>query len=249
MVRFFSSRRFLAIYSGCLTLVFAVTVLTGFSRSWSENANFDQITVRRMNVVEPNGTVRMVISDKNEFPGLYLHGKEIKRPDRNDSAGMLFINDEGTEDGGLIYGGSKSGSDGTGQGPSSFSHLSFDQYDQDQTLVLGASLEEGKRSSGVTVSDVSNYPVTPQFIADAEQWKMMPHGAARAEARAKFLQKYPQGAERGFFGRQTDDSVGVSLRDTAGNIRALLTVKPNGEPALQFLDASGKVTREISGNK
>jgi hypothetical protein len=54
MVRFLSSRRFLAVYSGLLTLVFAVTVLAGFTR-WSENASFDQITVRRINVVKPDG--------------------------------------------------------------------------------------------------------------------------------------------------------------------------------------------------
>jgi hypothetical protein len=245
MVRFFSSRRFLAIYSGCLTLVFAVTVLAGFARPWSGNASFDQITVRRMNVVEPDGTVRLVISDKAEFPGLYLHGKEIKRADRQDSAGMLFVNDEGTEDGGLIYGASKD----AGNGPSSFSHLSFDQYDQDQTLVLGASLEDGKKASGVTVNDVGAYVITPEFIADAERVKAMPNGAERSAAWAKLNVKYPSAAERGFFGRQKDDSVRVSLRDTAGHVRAVLMVKADGEPALDFLDGAGKVTREISGNK
>jgi hypothetical protein len=245
MVRFLSSRRFLAVYSGCLTLVFAVTVLAGFARPWPENASFDQITVRRMNVVEPGGTVRLVISDKSEFPGLYLHGKEIKRSDRHDSAGMLFINDEGTEDGGLIYGASKD----AGREPSSFSHLSFDQYDQDQTLVLGASLEDGKKASGVTVNDVGSYVITPAFIADAERIKAMPTGAARAAEWVKFRQKYPGDAERGFFGRQTDDSVGVSLRDDKGRVRASLTVKPDGEPVLQFLNAEGKVTKEISGEK
>jgi hypothetical protein len=245
MVRFFSSQRFLAIYSACLTVVFAITVLAGFARQWSGNASFDQITVRRMNVVEPDGTVRLVISDKNEFPGLYLHGKEIKRADRSDSAGMLFVSDEGTEDGGLIYGASKD----AGKGPSSFSHLSFDQYDQDQTLVLGASLEDGKKASGVTVNDVGGYVITPEFIADAERVKAMPSGTARAAEWAKFKRKYPGDAERGFFGRQTDESVGMSLRDVQGRVRASLTVKPDGEPVLQFLNAGGKVTKEISGEK
>jgi hypothetical protein len=245
MVRFFSNQRFLAIYSGCLTVVFAVTVLAGFARSSSVNASFDQITVRRMNVVEPDGTVRLVISDKSEFPGLYLHGKEIKRADRQDSAGMLFVNDEGTEDGGLIYGASKD----AGKGPSSFSHLSFDQYDQDQTLVLGASLEDGKKASGVTVNDVGGYVITPEFIADAERVKAMPSGAARAAEWAKFKRKYPGDAERGFFGRQTDESVGISLRDVQGRVRASLTVKPDGEPVLQFLNAEGKVMKEIGGEK
>ena len=245
MVRFFSSQRFLAIYSGCLTVVFAATVLAGFARPQSGNASFDQITVRRVNVMEPDGTVRLVISDKAEFPGLYLHGKEIKRADRSDSAGMLFVNDEGTEDGGLIYGAGKD----TGKGPSSFSHLSFDQYDQDQTLVLGASLEDGKKASGVTINDVGSYVITPEFIADAERVKGMPSGATRTAEWAKFRRKYPGDAERGFFGRQTDDSVGMSLRDIQGRVRASLTVKPDGEPVLQFLNAEGKVTKEIGGEK
>jgi hypothetical protein len=244
MVGFFSSRRFLAIYSGCLTVVFATTVLAGFARP-AKNASFDQITVHRMNVVEPDGTVRLVVSDKAEFPGLYLHGKEIKRPDRGDSAGMLFVNDEGTEDGGLIYGGGRE----AGKSPSSFSHLSFDQYDQDQTLVLEASLEDGKRTSGVSVNDVGGFPITPDYISDVERVKMMPHGPERAAAWAKLNEKYPPGAERGFFGRQKDDSVGMSLSDASGHVRAVLTVKANGEPVLQFLNADGKVTKEISGDK
>jgi hypothetical protein len=69
------------------------------------------------------------------------------------------------------------------------------------------------------------------------------------EAWAKLNQKYPKGAERAFFGREADDSVGVSLRDVQGRMRASLTVKPDGEPVLQFLNAEGKVTKEISGEK
>ena len=107
MVRFLSSRRFLAVYSGCMTVVFAVTVLCGFAKPW-QSANFDQITVHRIYVVEPDGTMRLFLSDKANFPGAYVHGRDIPRTDR-DSAGMIFINDEGTENGGLIFGGLKDG--------------------------------------------------------------------------------------------------------------------------------------------
>src|SRR5215472_5113768 len=47
--------------------------------------------------------------------------KEMPRPDRNDSAGMLFMNDEGTENGGMLFGGYQS-SDGKFH---SWGHLSF----------------------------------------------------------------------------------------------------------------------------
>jgi hypothetical protein len=62
---------------------------------------------------------------------------------------MLMMNDEGSEDGGFIWGGlSRDGR------PMNFSHLSFDQYDQDQTLSLDASFENGEHFAGVRLNDL-----------------------------------------------------------------------------------------------
>jgi hypothetical protein len=244
MVRLLSSRRFLAIYSGCLTLVFAVTMLAGFARS-PQSASFDQITVHRINVVEPDGTPRLIVSNKASFPGDYIHGKEVARPDRRDSAGLMFYNDEGTEDGGLIYGG-KNDASGT---PSSFSHLSFDQYDQDQTVDLGAGLQDGKTGSGLSIVDAGKFLMTPEFAAEAMRFKMMPHGPVRAQAYKELQARYPPSVDRAYFGSEKDKSVGVTLRDEEGRARLRMLVRPDGEPVLQFLDAAGKVTKEISGGK
>lgn len=54
-------QRFLVVYSGVLTAIFAVSMLTGFSKSAS--GSFDEINVHRINVREPDGTLRMVITD------------------------------------------------------------------------------------------------------------------------------------------------------------------------------------------
>jgi len=51
-----SSQRFLAVYSGLLTFAFAATVLFGSSAP-PRDATFDAITVRRLNIVEPDGTL------------------------------------------------------------------------------------------------------------------------------------------------------------------------------------------------
>ena len=74
-----------------------------------------------------------MISDKPKFPGSFFQGKEISRPDRQ-TTGLLFLNDEGTEMGGLIFDGAK-GKDGQVR---SNGHLSFDQYDQDQISAVDA---------------------------------------------------------------------------------------------------------------
>ena len=245
MMRLLASRGFLAVYSGVVTVAFVATVLMG-ARTAAKNATFDRITVHRIDVVEPDGTERLAISNKDAFPGTYLHGKEIARPDRRDSAGLLMVNDEGTEDGGFIWGGLR---DAKGQ-PTSFSHLSFDQYDQDQTLVLGAALNaDGTRGSGITLNDVGPYLMTKEFIDEGMRFQAMPHGPARAAAYAELKRRYPPGVQRGALARRADDSVGLELSDKAGKVRARLVVRADGEPALEFLDAGGKVQRTISGTE
>jgi hypothetical protein len=54
----------------------------------SRHLDFDELTVHRINIVEPDGTPRLIISDKAEFAGEFYHEKEISRPDRQDSAGI-----------------------------------------------------------------------------------------------------------------------------------------------------------------
>jgi hypothetical protein len=59
--------------------------------------------VQRINVVEPDGTLRLVISNQAVFPGVIINGKEYPHEDRK-SAGILFST---RENGGLIFGGLK----------------------------------------------------------------------------------------------------------------------------------------------
>jgi hypothetical protein len=122
-----STPRFLAI-SGFPTATFAVTILGGFAVPLKK-ATFDEIYVQRFNIVEPDGTLRMVLSDKSKAAGLIINGKEYPHEERK-TAGILFFNDEGTENGGLIFGGMK---DKNGR-VESWGHMSFDQYEQDLTL-------------------------------------------------------------------------------------------------------------------
>src|SRR5450830_1812866 len=82
----------------------AVVLLTGARED--RHAQFDEITVGRINIVEPDGTKRLVISNRAQFPGDLMQGKEGARPDRRSFAGMIFVNEEGTENGGFIQKGS-----------------------------------------------------------------------------------------------------------------------------------------------
>ena len=88
-MKFLSSPRFLAVYSGVLTITFAAVVLGGSAMVRSQT--FGVITARRINIVEPDGTVRLTISNRADFPGAWNRKKEYPRPDRRDAAVMLFM--------------------------------------------------------------------------------------------------------------------------------------------------------------
>jgi len=73
-------QRFLVIYSGVLTAAFTVSMLAGFAKS--PVATFDEINVHRINVREPDGTLRMLISDSAKLPGVIVKGKEQPKIDQ-----------------------------------------------------------------------------------------------------------------------------------------------------------------------
>ncbi|MBT2117319.1 hypothetical protein KK141_02405 [Dyella sp. LX-66] len=124
-----------------------VLLLTGFA---SQRATkFDEITVHRINVVEPDGTLRMVISNKKDLPGVIIKGKEQPPSDRP-QAGMIFYNDEGTENGGLIFGGHK---DASGNVVDSGGSLSFDKYGANQIVQLAGVDDKTDKFAGLAVSD------------------------------------------------------------------------------------------------
>ncbi len=143
----FMSQRFLTIYSGVLTLVFAVTVFSGFSIG-NKPTTFDQINVHRINVVEPDGTLRMVISDHAKLPGIITRGKE--QPFARPQAGMIFYNDEGSENGGLIIGGHRNAN---GEVVDSGGSLSFDKYGANQIVQLIGVDDKEDRFAGLSVTD------------------------------------------------------------------------------------------------
>jgi hypothetical protein len=236
-MKFVSNPRFLTIYSGVVTMLFAITILGGFARA-PRKAAFDEITVQRINIVEPDGTLRMVLSNKANAPGLILKGKEYPHPNRK-TAGVIFFNDEGTENGGLIFGGSR---DKDGKARSS-GHLSFDQYDQDQVFTIDAAEENGRRRSGLGIWDRGDYPIM-DALEMVQRVQKLPPAEREAEVK-KFRETHPGDAQRAYLGRAADRSVGLRLMDQQGRDRVRLRVDPEGTPVLQFLDAGGKVMAQL----
>jgi hypothetical protein len=142
-------QQFLVLYSAALSTVFAVFVLTGAGTHRSQS--FDEIEVHRIDVLEPNGTLRMVISNKDRLPPVIVKGKE--HPEMGESrpqAGMLFYNDEGSENGGLIFGGHRNAS---GDVVDSGGSLSFDKYGANQIVQLAGVDDKEDNFAGLAIND------------------------------------------------------------------------------------------------
>ena len=230
-------QRFLTIYAGVLTAVFAATVLSGFART-PRKLSLDELDVQRINVREPDGTLRLVISDAASAPGIIIKGKEYPHPDRK-AAGMIFYNDEGSENGGLIFGGEKD-KDGTRE---SHGHLSFDAYEQDQTMALDSHQEKEGRYTKLQFNDYPDYSILEE-IQLLDSVKHLPAEQRQAQIKA-FYDKHGGPTRRMVLARNTDGSVQLAMNDLQGHPRIVMKVAKDGSPSLQMLDSNGKVTGEL----
>jgi hypothetical protein len=210
----------------------AIVLLTGFSPA----QRFETINVGRINVREPDGTLRMVISSAAQAPGIIVKGHEQPHPSRR-SAGMIFFNEEGTENGGLIFDGKRDSTGVHGGGS-----LTFDRYEQDQVVQVLADEDGTTRSAGVVVND------QPEELLDyglIEKGRLL-SGPAQAEA---FKNAHAgEGSRRAFLGRNGAGDSQVVLSDAKGIKRLVLRVAPDGTAMIEFLDAGGQVTRRIDAN-
>jgi hypothetical protein len=219
-------------YAAVMTLA-VVWLATSAMASPPPAAKFTTLDVQRINVREPDGTLRLAISNHALIPGIVIGKKEYPHPNRPD-AGMIFYNNEGTENGGLVFdGGMKDGK------PTNGGSLTFDRYRQDQTLQLVSEEDGANRKAGLAVID---RPDVPMDIEALLKLRGQPPSAGTNDA----LKKAGYGTiQRAWLGRVYDGKVALVLSDTEGHPRLTLGVGKDGTPSVDFLDATGKVTRSI----
>lgn len=228
--------RILYLYTGTLTIGLIVLVVSGFQ---NRKPKFEEIDVERVNIIEPDGKIRMTISNSQRVPDPVIGGKTLVGARHGaKSAGIIFFNDEGDECGGLGY----AGKDGQAGG-----QLMFDQYHQDQTVGISYSQSGERRSAGLHVWDRPDTPANVlvermqaiERMTDAAE-KKAALDAIKAEAARGEL-----GAQRVFVGKGRDGSAGMTIADRTGKTRVALTIDDKNAAHLQFLDESGKVVYSV----
>jgi hypothetical protein len=234
--------RLLKGYAIVITALLGTVSLAAF-RQASQKQKFGEIDVERINVVEKDGKLRMVISNRDRSIGPIYKGKPFgyaggTRP------GIIFFNDEGTENGGLTFSGKRE-ADGTYR---SSSGMSFDQFNQDQVVYIQYNDNNGRRNMGFTVADRIDTDIYDLVAERDSITKATSEGPARTAALQKWAQPrngVPIVATRVYVGRDVAKSALVNLSDRDGKPRLRLMVDSLGTPSLEFLDASGRVTSRL----
>lgn len=225
--------RFLKIYAAIATLACAVFVLAAFTAQGSKQ-KFGEIDVERINIVEKDGKLKLVISNaERQHPGI-IDGRMLSR---KRSAGLLFFNDAGDECGGLSFSGNQRDGKGSASGL-----LAFDRFRQDQTVGIQYGESNGQYSAGLRVWDrpeASLGPVIDKMVA-IEKMSDGPEKAAAMKALREMAGA--SAAERVMVGRDREQAAVVRLSDAKGKPRMKLSVDAAGVPKIEFLDDAGKVT-------
>src|SRR5437667_5527281 len=86
------------------TLLLGALSIAAFRQA--NRARFTELDVERINIVEPDGKLRLVISNRPRSIGPIYKGQPFGYPGGG-RPGLIFFNDEGTENGGLTFTGKR----------------------------------------------------------------------------------------------------------------------------------------------
>ncbi len=227
---------FLVIYSAALTFVLVIMLLTAFGNR-DKAERFDEITVKRINVIGEDGSLRMVLSnEKRQHPGR-MNGKDF--PPRERQAGIIYFNTNGDECGGLVFG-------NISRDSVAISTMSFtmDQYNQDQVIQLLNSerIENGKPiiEKGLIINE---YPVGSslwEMIRQVDEFKKLPDEKERNEKIQRYLTQNGS-KNRMFLGRSKDNSTGMFLKGPDGKPRMKIYISAGGDPVIEVLNKAGEL--------
>jgi hypothetical protein len=233
--------RILKGYALIMTLLFGAFTFSAF-RQTPQNQKFTELDVERINIVEPDGKLRLVISNRARSIGPIYKMQPFgyaggTRP------GLIFFNDEGTENGGFTFQGQRR-PDGTF---AASTHFSFDQFDQDQVLVLNYTDQNGTRRLGMTISDRANVSIF-DMVKQRDSIMAITDTVARRAALQRWAgprNGVPLQAQRVYVGRDASKSAVVDLSDPMGRPRIRMRVDSLGVPSLEFLDENQRVIARL----
>jgi hypothetical protein len=232
--------RLLKAYACFSTLLFGVLIFVA-ARGPVGPAKFTEIDAER----EKDGRLRLAIANTDRMPGGTTAGVDLKfRDGKRDGAGFIFFNDEGDEDGGLVYTGKST--DGTHIADAT---IRFDNYRQNEAIGMSHSQRGDEKESALEVWDSPNTPLSAELMRQYITVASMPDGPDKQAALKALRQQHSTElgrlTRRVFVGRTTKDEAAVLLMDRNGKPRIRLLVDSANTASLEFLDENGAVISKL----
>ncbi|MCF6402871.1 hypothetical protein L3C95_10025 [Chitinophaga filiformis] len=219
-------------------LIFAL-IGYGFRKSVQDDI-VKSLRAERIEIVEPDGTVKLSLFSKKHLPFAVINGKQLTRQG-GDESGLMFYNTEGEECGGLVYSGN--GKNGKGQNELS---MTFDKYKQDQVVQLSyIQRENGNHTKGLSVYERPEFPLNMTM----DKIDSIRKNVKDVQEQNSILEQLKK---EGFFGYtrmfagQQGQRTGVFVRDDRGRIRLEMIVNEKNEPEILFYDEKGAVHKKIT---
>lgn len=231
---------FLSAYALLMTTAMIGFMLTSFN-SKENKTEFDEINVKRINLLSEDGELRMVLSNETrQHPGR-LNGEDFEHRDR--PAGILFFNTEGDECGGLIFDGQTV--DGKTNSGMSFT---MDQYQNDQVLqIINSDYVEGDKSSSMRGISIKDIPVGANLGNTMKKYKALQKIENEEERNKKIEELFDkEGSKpRLFMGRTENSSSGIFLADSTGQYKLKIYVNKEGEAKFITYDENGETINHL----
>lgn len=225
---------YLQLYCAISTLLLGGMFVLGFTSQ--QKQKFGEIDVERINVVEKDGKLKMVISNKErQHPGT-MDGKYWKEREGKRYPGMIFFSEKGDEVGGLVF----DGDTGKNHGGS----LTFDKFRGDQTIQFTHDENpDGTYFAGLRMND-QNMPLA-DFLSKIEAIEKLPTNEEQIAAKKKLRESGDATVNRMVIGKTWNKKSMIRMNDGKGRMRLELSVEADGNPKLNFLDENGKVVYSL----
>jgi len=191
-------------------------LLMGFSSQTKQK--FGEIDVERINIVEKDGKLDMVISNQGrQHPGI-VNGKLIERKSQR-PPGMIFFNHLGDEMGGLIF--------GENGGKGHFGSLTWDKVRGDQTMGFRhLESDNGTYQTGLEMWQQPDIP-GDEMVNKIKAAEKITDEKTRKAAFQKLIDNGELTTNRLFLGKRRDNSLSLSMSDIKGKPRIVMQIAPD----------------------
>jgi len=231
----------------CVVVLLAATALLSINafHPLLPTQKFRLIEAERINIREKNGVLKAALSNSAGFNEFQRAGRGVT------FSGLMFYNEEGDEEGGLVYSGKA-----VPGGQDADVALTMDQYQQDQNVYLHH--EEHKDAQSQRIEDGLSINARPDWTGAKEEYKIYGEmdrlsPEQQDEVRLKSLQAGKITSNRLFFGVKRGikdnapyDDTGIFIKNKWGRTTIKLYVDNDNKPHFEVYDPLGKsITYEL----